>query len=168
MKKNLCLICLALVLTISVYFNFRYAKEDIQETEDFIAEYARQLTRIEELDSGLKGNSPLYYYLESVGEALAMGKLIQLQPKYRENGYVQIYTDVPIDMRLLFTHAYESSDRVQELQIFYEIQKILSSHLNDDVIKDPKQYYYEYLSVQSEIRKRELLDDKTAATLLGW
>ncbi|RCW40901.1 hypothetical protein [Paenibacillus prosopidis] len=73
MKKNVIFIILSIILTISVYFNFRYIKDDIQETENFIAYYERYLTQIETLDSGIKGNSPMYYYLESVGNALAMG-----------------------------------------------------------------------------------------------
>ncbi|WP_391557054.1 hypothetical protein [Robertmurraya sp.] len=168
MKTKVITIFLAILLVISGYINYSYLTKDKQEIENLFAKYTSHITYTESLESGLKGDSPFYYYLELIGKNLAIGELIQRHPNYRENEFAKIYTDVPIDMRLLFARAYESQNRENELRRLHEIHQIVAKHLNKDVVRDPRQYHYAYVNAQSEIREKKLLDEQIMGGLLGW
>lgn len=166
MKQNIVILFLAISLIVSGYINYNNVKMGRQNTENLVTKYTAYITHVEILESGLKGDSPLYHYLEIVGKAEAIGELLQVH--YREDGYSDVFTDVPNDLRLLFTRAYESQNRDNEIKQLIEMHRIIAKHLNSEVIKNPQQYHYAYISAQSEIRDKKLIDEETMASFLGW
>ena len=169
MIKNIIIFLLLFLLAISVYFNYSYLMKEKREMENIVEKYAGFVVDSPvAIERGLKDNAPYYSYLEKIGSAFTLAEMIEVHPTYRNSGYKDVYTDILYDFRLLFNRAYYSENQEAEFQRLLEILEIITKHLSEETIKDPKDYHYAYISAQSEIRGKKLLDDETMGGYLGW